>query len=385
MNLFFVHTPIQLIIAQNLVSKLNLKHNYLVLGYTGVLGKDFYSTYDTLLIDSLWDKKYDLGDILHGVIDIKSYFKCVKNFRKFNTRLVEIISDKSFTDIYFGDINHYAYLFIAEKYKKNRRFYFFEEGLSHYSTYTLRKKFEPSFFVSIKSLILNLNYYFYGVFNFSDYYYSTKDVVLKFNLIEKFSIISNGLSTYKFVPFSFQVSDKLNQILEIELENINNTIGKRILYLSTTSTIEFTKPEEDEKKMLDIIFNSFDRLSTTVLLKFHPKDIAEKKDFVRKYFNSRGIKYFEVLENYKLPIEVIYDKFRPDLIVGYDSSSLLYGQVMQSSAKVVSMLPYLLEYYSSIGISNPVMTNRWKDVESTQLNLLGKEFDKLKFELIETN
>jgi hypothetical protein len=377
MNLFFVHTPIQLLIAQNLVNKLQLKNNHLVLGYSGSLGKNFYETFDILFKEDLWEKKYDIGDISYGNIKMNSYFKSIIRFKKFDKRLNSIVKKQNFDNIYFGDINHFAYLYIAEKYKFNRNFFFFEEGLSHYSSFTLRKKFNKSLPIKIKSFMLDLNYIFYGVKKFSYYFYSTQNVTFRFNMVERFTIISQNLKGYKYVPFDLLSTEKLDAILLEEANKINSLKENIVLYLSTSTSFEFSNPESDEEYLLDLFIKKIKAESSIVLIKFHPKDQKNKKDFIKNYFNSKGIVFLEILSNYKLPIEVIYNKLKVNFVIGYDSSSLLYSQSMQPDTKVVSMLPNLLIHYSNNGIKNNIIKSIWHDFDSAQLTLFNKSLETL--------
>ena len=104
MNLFFVHTPTQLMIAQNLIIKKQLDENILLLGNTGPGANHFYATFELMKIDDLWNEQFILGDLNHGVFCFKRFLLSYYRLAKFNTRICRIIKDHKVEQLFFGDI-----------------------------------------------------------------------------------------------------------------------------------------------------------------------------------------------------------------------------------------------------------------------------------------
>ena len=153
MNLFFVHTPFQILTAQNIVKQYDLRDNVLVLSYTGAEASHYYKSFDVLLKKDIWNTIYKIGDLNKGIFNIKYHFRALTDFIDFNNKVSKVFTNHSITDIYFGDINHLSYVYLSEKYNKNRKLHFFEEGISHYCTIVKNKRFENSFILKFKNSI----------------------------------------------------------------------------------------------------------------------------------------------------------------------------------------------------------------------------------------
>ena len=84
MNLFFIHTPFQLLVAQNLIFKEKLNNNIALFGNTGKGAQHFYQIFDVMFIKETWKGNITLGDLNHGIYSFKSPFCSYLNLIKFS-------------------------------------------------------------------------------------------------------------------------------------------------------------------------------------------------------------------------------------------------------------------------------------------------------------
>lgn len=373
MNLFFVHTPLQVLTAQNIVGQFKLKNNILVLSYTGERAAHYYKSFEILLIPALWDQTHKIGDLNNGIFNIKGHVHALSDFNKFNKKINSILTTNKISDIYFGDINHLSYVYLAEK-NKDKRLHFFEEGVSHYCTIVKNKRFNSSASVSLKKFITDKFIYEpNGVKGFSKYLYPTHNCEFGFNIYKRYSIIKQNEGVYDVhIPFHLYKSEALNTIIENEKKLIGyNPLNYNVLYLSSTTSADFSNPAEDEMDMFKEMLKGANLAKLVVYLKYHPKDNNDKKKLITEYCTQNGIEYKELFMSVSLPIEIIYADLNFSLIAGYDSSSLFYASEM-SNALVVSLLPCLILKYRLKKIKNTLIEDIWNDMNNTYMRLFNK-------------
>ena len=183
MNLFFIHTPFQILVAQNLIKKKGLINNFVLLANTGEHAKHFYQVFDKMLIKELWKDRYILGDLNNGIYSFKKPISSYINLNRFSKNVKKIIFNDNIDSLYLSDINHPAYVFLAEYWQTTKNIYFFEEGISHYFSPIINKKFNNTLVNKIKrGLIDNIIFKSLGVNNFSNYLQTTVDTSFKFKI-----------------------------------------------------------------------------------------------------------------------------------------------------------------------------------------------------------
>ena len=88
-HLFFVFTPLQLFVAQQIIRQEKLEKCIIIEGYRSLFG----DSYDMMILDELWYRKIEMEDAaawdgfkLNSLKDIKQTYN---NYRKTKTSLVE--------------------------------------------------------------------------------------------------------------------------------------------------------------------------------------------------------------------------------------------------------------------------------------------------------
>ena len=111
-NLFFVFTPLQLLVAQQIVHQEELIDCILIEGHVQQpQNRNFYDIYDFIEIEGMWKKKIVFPEIaqwdglkIAGIKDAKHAY----NNYKFLRRIVE---ENNVETIYLGEIQNQAYRF----------------------------------------------------------------------------------------------------------------------------------------------------------------------------------------------------------------------------------------------------------------------------------
>jgi hypothetical protein len=376
MNVFFVHTPLQLLIAQNIVIQERLENPLLLLAHNNERSKHFYKSYDILIVPELWKDVYEVG-----AISVFSHLcsRPVNTFlelRRLLTKVDDIIKRFASPNLFFGDINHFFYILVAEKYKSvASEVNFFEEGVSHYAYTIDKKKFAWTPVILLKKVFVDtLIFRPLGIPPLSKYFYSTKDCSFGFNIKKKYSVFQMKSNSYDW-PLEFRIpeSSKLKDLLHSQLQSLVGIGDKKLLlFLSTSSTFLFENPEQDEYDALDGFFKDYHGQEVVVLLKFHPSDAPEKKDCLQRYFTSRKFIFKELLTDLPIPVEVFIGKIEIAALIGYNSSAMLYAQSINPELRVVSLLPYVCNAYKSNGIINDRIPRLWRDFQRLQMQLLGR-------------
>lgn len=374
MNVFFVHTPFQILVAQNLIKKKKLENNLLVLSNTGVNAEHYYSIFEEMIIASFWCKKIILGDLNKGIFSFSKPFRTYNNISFFFKRTKEIISAKNIDSIYFGDINHPSYIFLAEFWSSKKKIHFFEEGLSHYSIPIIKKKFKKSFTVLIKKFITDkIVFKRFGIDNFSRYLQTTDDKVdFGFKIEKKFNILPVIENTYdEIVDFEILLPNESQDYLKISKDFVTSKT-KKILYLSSTSTSYFNNPILDE---VDLIVSFFKELNAKVdetifLLKFHPKDSEMKKKNILKNLQINNIPFIRITSN--LPTEVFFEMLKIDYLLGYGSSSQLYYEMLNPNKPNLNLFHKINNKYKAKGLKNELCEKALKNWNLVFENIFKK-------------
>ena len=360
MNLFFVHTPFQVLVAQNLIIKKKLYNNIILLSNTGVKAKHFYEVFDKMLIKELWVEKYLLGNLYDGVFSFKNPVKSYVNLFKFSKKIKKIVFKNKVKSLYFGDINHPAYVFLAE-YWQQKEINFFEEGLSHYNIPILKKKFEESFFINFKKFLTDyIIFNSLGVKKFSRYIQTIEDTEFGFEINKKFNILPIEEKIYdEIIKFDVYPSEGLRLFFKNKkFQSLRKNKQENVLYLSSSASFIFSNPLEDELAIiLKIIKNSQSNIN--FLIKYHPKDSDDKKDAIRKYLKKEGLNYIEILPELDLPVEVLFNQIKIDFLFGYGSSSQLYHEILLPGVPNYNLFYTLNESYKLKNMKNILVEEAW--------------------------
>lgn len=349
------------------------------MGNTGVNAEHFYKTFEIIKIKEFWLDSIILGDLNKGVYSFKSPLSSYFKLFKFSKRISDIIKSKKIDSLYFGDINHPAYIFLSEKWQNQNKIYFFEEGLSHYKTPFFKKKYKNSRILKFKKFMTDrLIFKSLGVSNFSKYLQAVEGVDFDLRIDKKYNILPIKESEFEeIVEFCTIKSERLEQLIKSDLNFEKNKDDINILYISTSATSFFNSPLEDEIYVLNRIIRSIqsdfgNQNNINFFIKFHPKDLLQKKIFIRSSLTKLKINFIELAKESPYPVEVIFDEIHIDYLFGFGSSSQLYCEVLSPNTKNYNLFFTLSLLYNKGKELNNFPKNSWVKWQ----NLFFKIFNK---------
>lgn len=336
-NLFFIHTPLQLFVAQQIIRQEKLTNNVLLYSYVKE-NEHFLKIYDLIIIDNFWEKTIFIKDLpaignIHLHNPIKTFIE-IKKIKK-------IIKDEKINNLYLSDIKNISTCFYSLLFSSiNIKINIFEEGSSHYSESivyknTLKKK--------IATLILDYFYYlpFYS-FKFGKYIFSTQElsndktlpIDIRYNILPYFNErFDRSLSIEPLF------SKKTNDYLDKELNQCNQNEQSQIL---------LTQPFEDRDifiKSIEIYLSEYFNYKH-IYIKFHPRDTVEFKERVIEVVKRNNVDYTILGIDYNIPIEYYLQKERFDTIVNFFSSVIMYNGYIYKKKNVISLMSLYQRLYT---------------------------------------
>lgn len=347
-NLFIVHTPFQLFVAQQIIAQDDLRNNILVLGYV-YANKHFLDIYKIMIIPELWLKHIHYPGIAGwAVADFHHLFKSIKHIKESLKTIDSIISDNKVGYIYMGDIHNASYQLLSEIYlKKNVKSVFFEEGSTHYHN---NPRIIP--LSRIKKLYLKLvldTFLFRKIYgnSYTDlFYFKNRDY--------------NSLPIYKrysIVPFYHEEYDiilKINKLFSPELLSyLKNEIGlikdlNPCLFLSEV-VIE-SNPEHDSKIKHESIKEFFrGKDITTMFVKFHPRENTIDKAAVLDAFSELGIKTIVIAKDINIPVEYYFQYIRFERVYTFFASTIFYNGYIFEKTNFYTLLPLYYSIHKQLG------------------------------------
>lgn len=339
--LFFVYTPFQFLVAQLIVKQECLKDSVLIEGYVGN-NSHFIDIYKLLRIDSLWGKSYIMPDLPHwdGLVirNFGDVRKAYSNFKK----IKEIAQGNHVDTFFLGENKNQSIRFTAKVFSHlGYKIAFFEEGLAHYIN--CNQSTEKSLAFKMKVLLRDMFYYLplYHV-RFAEWrYLPGKPLDETFPMDARYSILPvyRGEKEHLVVP-SFQFSDSLKYFMSAYMEG-NSKQGKRNILLLTQPLHEVYHVEDFDKIYLKVIANALDDASSTVYVKFHPRDTEKRRIQLLDMLSSKLINYVILSEEINLPVEVYLQYMQFDKILFFSTSTYVYNGYLFPKQNFSCLLPEL--------------------------------------------
>ena len=339
-NLFFIHTPFQLFVAQQLIHDQKLKNNCMVYGYIDK-NEHFLNIYNIIRIDSMWKSCFFIENIASWPqIDFRNILHTNKEIKKTDTYIKEIIKRNNISDIYFGDMNNRSYQLLSFVYsKRGLHVNFFEEGSSHYVNLGHCASYGNYLYRLSKSIISDLLIYkrYWGLCFGKWIYFKTMD----------YSLLPIN-KRYSFVPYYYKenfdviihpsllLSDKLKAIISEEVSNIN--LNNVILFLSEP----LDETSSDSYKMeLETIRIAFSDLSkdNVILIKFHPRENVFKQKEILKIFSNLGFNYRVISQTINVPVEYYLQLLNFKDIYTFLCSTSFYNGYIYKKTRIHTLLP----------------------------------------------
>lgn len=328
-NLFFIHTPMQLFMAQQIIHQERLKDNVMVYDYAGN-NKHYIDAYKFIFISEMWSKRV-INPVRLGWNMIKGngLIKDIREIRNSLDVIEAFVLDNDVKMIYMGDVLNRGYRLLAHIfYKRNIGIAFFEEGYSHYTgRYESWKKI---FKDVLYAFILDGFIYYPRYHERLEYKVSVTDN--NFNKIPqnvRYSLIPFYHESYdRLLKPTLLLSQVLQSYMEQELIKIKRAGGAGSLALFVNEEIKnFVKDVDaviEEQLLKECVFHAVDA-ETLFLIKFHPAENVERRNQVKGMFDKNNIRYCILSEEINVPVEYYLQMLNFKRIFSYATAVTLYN------------------------------------------------------------
>jgi len=341
-NLFFVFTPLQLLVAQQIVHQEGLKDCILIEGYVmPPKNRHFLEIFDFIEIEGMWKKKIIFPEIaqwdglkIAGIKDAKHAY----NNYKFLRRIVE---ENNVETIYLGEIQNQAYRFTDILFSHlGYKIAYFEDGLGHY----MNRSFTPNNTLStrLKIWIRDIFYYLpiYHV-RFAKWRYNVNiPNYSELHIYKRYSVIPVFHEKYdvhiKVQPlFSKKVNNYINEIT-------SNNISKENILLMTDPVSEFI-PHKYFDLYFKVIQDNIKKIDKDKVLyiKYHPRDTDNNRNRLENMLKDMGREYIILGKEINIPIELLLQKMRFEKIFIFNAATYFYNGYLYPKCDFVPLLPEL--------------------------------------------
>lgn len=346
-NLFFIHTPLQLMIAQMIIRQERLKDNVMLYGY---VEKNFHfvDIYDLTIVDYLWNARVFMPQVANwGILSRKHLFRGGASTYRNYKFISQVICDYHIDTLFLGDMwNLYCQFTAMIFHRKGFRICFFEEGNGHY---ILPNNYNVTGNLTNKAyaLILDALYYLplYGVrMGYRSYWKGLSLAEIPMDV------------RYSVVPFYHEDFDILLTVPPVISDKLANYIAnENKRFCHNANVLLMTSPiyewmgesyEKDEEIYVKTIINSMKALGKGVCvhIKFHPREREYVCKKVLTELEKLHINYIQLGSEMNIPVEYYLQYIHYEKIVMFLSSTSFYNGYLFPKVKFVSILE---DYYNN--------------------------------------
>lgn len=340
-NLFFIHTPLQLMIAQQIIRQENLHDNVMLCGYVDN-NIHFLDIYDLTIIDELWSKRVAFPQVARWAIISRRHLwrDCKRTYRNFRL-LVKILKKHDVDSLYIGDMwNNSCQLAAMAFHRKGLKICFYEEGNGHYVlpfSYGKSGSFADKVYAAVIDLLfyrpfIGVSYgyvHFWKGFTFADLSMDVRYSVVPF-YHEPFD---------KLITVKPAISEKLEAYMQHEVSDLGTSAG---ILLLTSPLYDWRgkRYDKDENAYVRTIMESVKSSAqgSPIHIKFHPRE----RDYVRKRIldelAAANINYVILGEKINIPVEYYLQYLHYDKIVYFFSSTSFYNGYLFPKTEFESIL-----------------------------------------------
>ncbi len=346
-NLFFVHTPFQLFVAQQIIRQEHLVGNIMLYGYIGE-NRQFLEVYDLTVEPSFWSMRYLLTDLPGWAsLDKHDLLGSACRIAKKSRYIRSIVRKHDVRTVYLGDLNNlsckFTSLYLGETLGLDIVFY--EEGTSHY-TYTIHAPQRGGRLLNQLLAACSDLFFYFPLFRmkFGHWRFVEDMPFSRLKITRRFSIV-----TRYYEPFDRQL--KVSPLFSSRLRGyLRHEVGEEVfrdcvLFLSQP-IYELVRGEEGFEAYLSVVERQLavDFPNGNFLIKFHPREQGEVCLRLLAVFDRLGRPYKVLSGKVNIPVEY-YLMFRPvrQIITMYSSTKLYNGIVYPKAEYYSLLLPYKAE------------------------------------------
>ena len=346
-NLFFIHTPLQLMIAQMIIEQEKLTDNVMLCGYVDD-NRHFLQLYDLIRFDEMWKTIVLMEDVARWAMfpRKKPFSGCIHVFRRYRY-IYGIIKKYQIDTLFLGDMwNGSCQLAAMCFHRKELKICFFEEGCGHYiKPYDYGKEgrvvdkvyalfIDSLFFIPLFGIPYGFIHYWKG-FTFQEL-----PIDVRYSVVPFYSERFDTLLTVK--P---RISVKLNKYISSEVKRIGD---KGNALLLTTPLYEWMgeRYEKDEDAYVKTIVEYMRLMGKeiSVHIKFHPREKEYIRERILAELDELGIDCAILGSEVNLPVEYYLQYIHYEAVVVLLSSASFYNGYLFPKVKFVSILE---NYYNN--------------------------------------
>lgn len=340
-NLFVVFTPLQVVIAQQIIRQEKLSDCVMLASYWEGYAH-FWDIYEMTIIDDMWAKVLFFQDWARwdyeGIGLLKNSLKVRKRYRQIKKILVENKIDTIYLADFQNQTNRFScFLFAHQGYK----IVFYEEGYSHYVP---RKSYPPSqsFLHKVYQELIDLTYYLplYHI-KFAEWRcWPNKDYHgLPIHL--RYSILPNcHHEKYdRLLKCETMISTKLKSFVSEELQSI----GIQSIILLTDPMSEVL-PKQYRYLYFEVINEILDQYSGySICVKFHPREKENDRKEIMNLLKEKEINYTILGKRINIPVEFYLQYHSFKKVLFFNTSTYFYNGYLFPKVQFVKLLPSLYE------------------------------------------
>ena len=338
-NLFFIHTPLQLMIAQMIIEQEKMTNNVMLCGYVDD-NRQFLQLYDLIRIEDMWKAIEPMDDVARWAMFsrkklLSGTYKVLLRYRY----ICRVVKKHKIGTLFLGDMkNGSCQLAAMTFHRKGLKICFFEEGAGHY-IHNYDYGNEGTLWDKMYSSMIDFFYYrpFFGSsFAFFKYKKGSRLEFLPMDV--RYSIVPFYHESFdKLITCKMQVPDKIKKQIETEL--VGAHMDGNVLML--TSPFYILHGDDDDPSLyIRTIVDTLCRIKNNVhvWLKFHPREKKNVADEVCRQLDSNGVKYQVLGKEMSLPVEYYLQLLHFDVVYMFLCSSSVYNGYLFPKTKFTSIL-----------------------------------------------
>jgi len=351
-NLFFIHTPLQLLVAQQIIRQEQLKDNVMLYGYVDD-NVHFLQLYELTVIDSLWSAKVAMPKVARwAIISRKHLLRDCQQVWQNYCIIKKIICDYNITTLFLGDMKNMSCQLAAMSFhKKGLKICFFEEGSGHYVMdygYGISGGLKDK----IYSVLIDLFYYrpLYGVY-FGHIRYWKGFTLSDLTMDVRYSLVPFYHDPFdRLITYQPMFSNSLKTFLEKETSGLD-TNGCTLLL---TSPFYINGIDDDPIPYVKTIIENARKLCKKggIHIKFHPRETQEVRRMIQEQLDEEGIRYLILGTKMNIPVEYYLQYIHYDQIVMFLCSTAYYNGYLFPKTQFVSLLRDYLENCKAVNSPN---------------------------------
>jgi len=351
-NLFFIHTPFQLLVAQQIIRQDQLRDNVMLYGYVDD-NVHFLKLYEMTIIDSMWSERVAMPEVARWALMSRKHLwrDCWRTWYCYKF-LRDVICKHHVDVLFLGDMKNYSCQLTALTFhRKGLKICFFEEGCGHY-VMNYDYGLGGGFIDKVYAILIDAFYYrpLYGVsMGFICYW---KGFVLSDLPMDiRYSLVPFYHESFdRQIYYEPLISGRLKAFLVEETSHLTLQSGTLLL----TSPYYLYGVDSDRHSYVKTIIDyAKSNCKQRVLhIKFHPRESQEIRQIILEQLNKEGIDYLLLGTKMNIPVEYYLQYIHYEQIVMFLCSTSFYNGYLFPKTEFVSLLRNYYENCKEAGSAN---------------------------------